>query len=143
VNESRRQLPVGALLAGAGGVVLVVSLFLHWYGDVTAFTIFEFNDLLLLLLGAAAIAAVAAEYVPRAPAVSSRVLLAVALLALFVVVSQLLNDPPAAVGREFGHSIGIWLALAGSALMVIGALLAYADISLAVEARPRQPRDGP
>ena len=31
--------------------------------------------------------------------------------------------------------VGIWLALAGSVLMVVGAVLAYARISLAVESR--------
>jgi outer membrane biosynthesis protein TonB len=90
------------------------------------------------------IAALAAGIGLGRPALSPGVALGLALLALFVVVSQLLNDPPAAVGRDFGHSIGIWLALVGSFLMVVGAVLAFADISLAVEARPRTaPPDEP
>jgi hypothetical protein len=132
------QVLIGPLVASLGAVVLVVSLFLDWYDDVSAFTVFEFNDLLLLLLGVATIASLAAAIGPT-PGVSPAALLAVALVALFVVVSQILNDPPAVSGPAGpGHAIGIWLALAGSALMVAGALLGYAQISLAVEARPRE-----
>jgi hypothetical protein len=132
------QVRIGPLVASLGAVVLVVSLFLDWYDDVSAFTVFEFNDLLLLLLGVATIASLAAAIGPT-PGVSPGALLAVALVALFVVVSQILNDPPAVTGPAGpGHAIGIWLALAGSAVMVVGALLGYAQISLAVEARPRE-----
>jgi hypothetical protein len=41
------------------------------------------------------------------------------------------------VGAGPDKDIGIWLALAGSALMVAGTVLSYAHISLAVETRPR------
>ena len=50
--------------------------------------------------------------------------------------TQVLNDPPAVAGGNGpGQEIGIWLALGGAALMVAGAVLATAHISLAVEPR--------
>ena len=65
--------------------------------------------------------------------------LAVAIFTVFVVASQVVNHPPAAAGEGGpGKDIGIWLALAGAALMVAGAVLGYARISLAVETRRRE-----
>jgi hypothetical protein len=62
-----------------------------------------------------------------------------ALVTIVIVLSQLVNDPPAIVASGRGHAVGIWLALGGAALMVVGALLAWAHISLAVDVRPRTP----
>ncbi len=61
-----------------------------------------------------------------------------ALFALGVVLTQLVNDPPAVAGADGpDRDIGIWLAVAGALLMAIGAFLATASISLAIE--PRRP----
>ena len=132
------QLAVGPLVAALGAVILIVSLFLDWYETFTGFTIFEFLDLLLLLLGLAMITALAAGMGLVRMAVPPGTTLAVALLTIFVVVSQLLNDPPAVIGPGPDKDIGIWLALSGSALMVAGAVLSSAHISLALETRPRE-----
>jgi hypothetical protein len=135
------QLAVGPLVAAVGAVLLIVSLFLDWYEGITGFTIFEFIDLLLLLLAVVTIASLAGGLglvqPPPPPAVS----LGVALFTVFVVVSQLINDPPvlalAGVGAP-DQDIGIWLALSGAALMVAGGVLGYASISLAFEPRSRE-----
>jgi hypothetical protein len=67
----------------------------------------------------------------------------VAAFTVLVVASQIVNHPPAAAGDGGpGKDIGIWLALAGAALMLVGAVLAYTRISLAVEAR-RRPGEPP
>ena len=51
-------------------------------------------------------------------------------------VTHFRDDPPAVAGHAGpGKDLGIWLALGGSGLMVIGAVLGYARISLAVESR--------
>ena len=50
------QIPIGALVAAIGGVLLIVSLALDWYGGLSGFTSFEFLDLLLVLLALVAIA---------------------------------------------------------------------------------------
>jgi hypothetical protein len=134
----RSQLPVGPLVAAVGAVLLVVSLFLDWYDQVTGFTVFEFLDLLLVMLALATIASLVGGLGLVRPAPSPGVSLAVAIFTVLVVASQVVNDPPAVAGEIGpGKEIGIWLALGGAGLMVAGAVLGYAHISLAVEARRR------
>jgi hypothetical protein len=135
--EPRRgKVPVGPLVATVGAVLLIVSLFLDWYDDFSGFTVFEFLDLLLVLMALATIYSLAGGLGLVRPAVSPGLSFAVAIFTVLVVLSQVVNDPPVGIGKE--HSIGIWLALGGAALMAVGGLLGYAQISLAVEARPRQ-----
>lgn len=137
-QPQRAQLPVGPLVAAVGAALLIVSLFLDWYDQLTGFTVFEFLDLLLVLLALATIASLVGGLGLVRPAPSPGVSLAVAIFTVLVVASQVVNDPPAVAGAIGpGKEIGIWLALAGAALMVVGAVLGYARISLAVEARRR------
>jgi hypothetical protein len=134
----QRPVPVGPLVASVGAVLLIVSLFLDWYEQITGFTVFEFLDLLLVLLALATIASLAGGLGLVRPAPSPAVSLAVAIFTVLVVLSQVVNDPPAVAGHVGpGKDIGIWLALGGAGLMVVGAVLGYARISLAVEARRR------
>ncbi|HLM08121.1 MAG TPA: hypothetical protein VK307_00325 [Thermoleophilaceae bacterium] len=138
------RVPVGPLVAACGAVLLVVSLFLDWYDGRTGFTVFEVIDLLLVAGALVIVAQLAGGLGLFRPAISPSVSLGVAVLTLIVVVSQIVNHPPAAVGVD--KEIGIWLALAGAAVMVAGAVLASAHISLAVEPRtaasPAPPRTG-
>ena len=53
------QLPIGPRVAAIGAVLLIVSLFLDWYEELTAFTVFEFLDLLLVGLAAVSLASLA------------------------------------------------------------------------------------
>ena len=53
------QIPIGPLLAATGGVLLIVSLWLDWYGGVLGFTAFEVWDLVLLVLGLLTLAGLA------------------------------------------------------------------------------------
>ena len=140
MNDQPRhaQLALGPLVAAAGAVLLIVSLFLDWYEDFSAFTVFEFNDLLLVILALATIAALAGGLGLARATFTPGIALAISVFTLLIVLSQVVNHPPAANGLE--KSIGIWLGLAGSAVMVAGAVLGYAHISLAVETRPRGPR---
>jgi hypothetical protein len=138
----QRQLALGPLVAAVGAVLLIVSLFLDWYEGITGFTVFEFIDLLLVLLAVATIVALAGGMGLFKPAPSPAVSLGVALFTIFVVLTQIINDPPAVVGpggRD--QDLGIWLALSGAALMVAGAVLGYASISLAFEPRQRAGAD--
>jgi hypothetical protein len=137
------QLSVGPLIAALGALLLIVSLFLDWYETFTAFTVFEFLDLLLLLLALATIFSLAGALGLTQPAVPPAVSLAVAIFTVLVVLSQILNDPPVIALGGPDKDIGIWLALSGSALMVAGAVLGYAHISLALETRPREGGSGP
>jgi hypothetical protein len=136
-TDPRADLPVGpaAVIAGAG--LLGVSLFLDWYDDFSAWTVFEIVDLLLLVLAAAALAGAADRLGLRArgaPGLGGA-LLGVSLAALVIVFVQVVNHPPAAFERD--AEIGQWLALGGAALMTAGALLTTVSIRVAVAPRDR------
>ena len=142
-----RRVDAGAAVAAIGAVLLLVSLFLDWYGDddgsdgVTAWTVFEVLDLLL-----AGIALVAIATFLRRAGVDRRLpdapLLVLGALALVVVVSQLVNDPPRLAGLEPQLESGAWLALAGAAVLLAGALMSVAKVSLAVSVEHRDPPPG-
>ena len=134
-----QHIPLGPLVASVGALLLLVSLFLDWYGQVTGWTVFEFVDLLLAGLALWALVGLASALgLVRLPD-TAPVVLAPALLALVVVVVQIVNHPPAVAGPAGpDKEIGIWLALGGAALMVAGAVLVTTHISLAVEARDRE-----
>lgn len=131
------QVPVGPLVAAVGALLLIVSLCLDWYEGSTGFTVFEFLDLLLVVLALLTLASLAVAvgflHTPLRPGTP----LVVSVLALLIVLSQLVNHPPAAL--ELDPDTGLWLALAGAALMVAGAVLSTTRIALAVEPRPRPP----
>ena len=132
------QLAIGPLVAAVGAIVLIVSLFLDWYEDLTGFTVFEFLDLLLTGLALMTLVSLAGALGAIRSPFGAGIPLAVAVLALVIVLTQVVNDPPAVAGpggRE--QDIGIWLALGGSALMVAGAVLATARIAISVEPRDR------
>lgn len=130
--EARNRL-VGVLLLGVGAMALLVSLFLDWYDPgLSAWTAFEVWDLVLAALALMALLAVASrlEFGARRP---DSWLLIPAIVAPVVVVAALLNHPPAAQGIDQDPTIGIWLALAGSLLMALGALATIARISVALD----------
>jgi hypothetical protein len=136
------DLPIGPFVAAIGAILLIVSLFLDWYEvDLEGFTVFEFLDLLLVLLALATIASLAGGLGLMRPAPSPSISFAVSLFTILVVLSQVLNDPPAVANGDAGKEIGIWLALGGAALMVVGSVLAYARISLVFETRSRRGAD--
>jgi hypothetical protein len=137
-----REIQLGPLVAAAGAVLLVVSLFLDWYDDFSGFTVFEVLDLVLAGLALAALVALAeAVGLLSAGPLRGGAALPLGAGALAIVASQLINHPPAGTGRDV--SIGLWLALGGSALIVGGSLLATAKISLAVGVERRERRRRP
>jgi hypothetical protein len=127
------RVPIGPLVAAVGAVLLIVSLGLDWYADLSGFNSFEVLDLLLVALALVALAVlVDALGLVRTP-LSPGTLLAVGVLALVIVLTQLLNHPPA--GYQDDVETGLWLGLGGAALMLAGAILATARIAIAVEPR--------
>lgn len=129
-----REIEAGPVLAAGGGVVVIVSLFLDWFGgggqDFTGWQAFETLDLVLAALGLTALAALALP--DRIPA---RVLPPVGVAAFVVVASQLINHPP--VGLDRDTEMGAWLALGGSLPMLVGGALSVARVSLAVNVAER------
>jgi hypothetical protein len=133
------KIPVGSVLAAVGSLLLIVSLFLHWYDGLTGWTVFEIVDLVLLSLALSTIFAIVAGSRLVKQDVSPSVMVIITLTTLVVVVTQILNDPPAVAGDTGPEQdIGLWLALGGAALMVAGALLSTTRVSLAVEPRRRE-----
>jgi hypothetical protein len=138
MNARPRQttIPLGPLIAAIGAVLLLVSLFLNWYEGLTAFTVFELVDIVLVVCALLIVLQLAGGMGLMKPPASPVVSLLVALFALGVVLTQLVNDPPAVAGGNGpDRDIGIWLAVAGAVLMATGAFLATANISLAIEPR--------
>ena len=150
----RRRISIGPLIGLGGALLLLVSLFLNWWEDATAFTVFEVLDLVLAGMALTAIISLAeamGAQLPSGAALGAPLALPLGLLALLIVLTQLVNDPPLIVGTDRGPDIGIWLALAGALLIVGGSLLSVARISLALDLERREgtagreppPADGP
>jgi hypothetical protein len=129
------HIPIGSLVAAVGGVLLIVSLGLDWYGELSGFNSFEFLDLLLVLLALVTLAILAADLGLLRTPLRSGTPLVLGVVALVVVLSQLINHPPAGIGDDV--ETGLWLGLAGAALMLAGAILSTARIAIAVEPRTR------
>jgi hypothetical protein len=135
-----RKIEAGPLIALLGAVVLLVSLFLDFYDPgLTAWRVFEFLDLLLAALAITAGLAAASLAGAPVPAIDARVLGYAALAALVIVIATLLNHPPA-VSDTADPALGLWLALAGSALMAVGALLSTARVHVTLNVENRRTR---
>ncbi len=127
-----RRIDTGILVAAAGAVLLLVSLWLHWYApELSAWETFEAWDIVLAAVAVYTLVVAAAElgwwHGPR-PGLK---LLPVTIAVLLVVVVSLVNEPPAANGRDLES--GAWVALVGALLMAAGAVLSEARISLSFQ----------
>jgi hypothetical protein len=161
-----RRPRLGDWIAGVSGAVLVGALFLDWYrvdsleieqrsgaargpveipdGTVTAWQAFSVVDVLLLVVGLAAVAVVVVAATQRTPAVPIAVDSLVALLALIGLVvvltrvasvpeESLIDDLPAGVtvtDMDVTRLFGAWLGLAATAGALAGALVAMRDEGL-------------
>lgn len=141
-----RRLDAGVVVAALGALLLLVSLFLDWYGrddreGVSGWTVFEAIDLLLAAVALLALSTVLsrAGIERRLPEVS---LLLLGSIALAVVFSQIVHDPPRLAGLGPELKVGAWLALAGAALLTAGAVMSIARVSLALSVEHRAPRPG-
>ncbi len=132
------RIDTGAIAVAVGAIVLVVSLFLHWFHPaLTGWDSFEVLDLLLAVLALLCLAAVLPGVTGAARAdagVRPEWLPWLGLGALLIVVEALIDHPPAAGGRSIAG--GAWVALAGAALMGVGGLLRIARVSLVITLRP-------
>jgi hypothetical protein len=129
------HIPVGPLVAAIGGILLIVSLGLDWYGEFSAFTSFEVLDLLLLLLALVTLGLLAVALGLLRTPFRAGTGLVVGVTAVVIVLSQLINHPPA--GIDLDEGTGLWLGLGGSVLMLAGAVLSTARIAISVEPRGR------
>jgi hypothetical protein len=132
------RLDLRTLLTGIGALLLLVALFLDWYGPpgegsgITAWQSFELVDVLLAALALATLYAILADHsaraVPRLPIEIGRI---GGIAALVLIVVSMIDSPPLLVFQTPGHAleVGIWLALAGAVLMTLGSLLGRVRVS--------------
>lgn len=129
-----RRLRVGEWLVGVSGLVLLVSLFVPWYDGRTGWESLGLLDVLLAVVGLAALAvpvATAAYRVPALPLALQSLTALIAVVTLVCVFARVLNLPDWASDREWG----LWLALLATAGVVIGGLLAMRDERRSPEGR--------
>lgn len=135
-----RRIDAGEVLAALGGLLVFVALFLEWFAGASAWEAFEALDLVIAVLALVAVAAAVASAMGSAFAVSPRALPWIGALLLAIVVVQLIEPPPVFAGGDPERDAGAWLALAGSALVLLGGVLRAARISVTVSVGPRDAR---
>jgi hypothetical protein len=134
-----RRLRVGEWITALAGLVLLVSLFLPWYGepDATAWEALAVND---LLLAACALFAVALPFVtamqpaPAVPIFLDALVTLAGMIASVLVLVRVGFLPDGADTRE----AGLWLALAGALGAAVGGGISMRDERLS---RPGRPTD--
>lgn len=158
------------LVAGLGGVVLLVSLFLVWYGidvparsdefapqseltleitEITGGTGWRAFTVIDIVLAAAALLAIgvlvitAVSQGPAKPVAIAVIATTVCLLAVLLVIFRLLDPPGAEVaGLELpiGLRSGAWVGLAGALIAFVGSFGALKDESTPGAVAPDVPR---
>jgi hypothetical protein len=125
-----RRLRAGEWLAGVSGLVLLVALFLPWYGDDagsrTGWESLGALDVVLAVVALSALAipvVTALERVPAVPLAHQSLTTLVGLLAVVLVLIRVLNMPDWAAEREWG----LWVALAATLGIAGGGLVAMRD----------------
>ena len=131
-----RRLRVGEYAVGACGVLLLVALFLPWYGpdSATGWEAFSILDVILVLLALAAISVpvvTATHRVPAMPLAVESLTALFGMLAVILVLIRVLNLPGDADGRE----IGLWLGLLATLGIAAGALSGMRDERLSPQGR--------
>jgi hypothetical protein len=133
------RLTTGDMIAGVGGIVLLISLFLPWYGasaggfsiDANGWEVLGFIDILLFLIAVVAIAIVAARATGNLPAEvpAAVVLLAAGALGVLLVLYRIVDIPGSDVPDEvdLSRKIGIFIALIGAAAVAYGGWRANAE----------------
>lgn len=134
-----RRFEVGPILVAFGAIGLLVSLFMDWYGPLTAWEAFEVVEVLLAALAVAALVIAAGLLMPDLEYVERRWLPLIVLGVAVLVAAELVNPPPAA-GEE-PLDAGAWLAFGAAIVMLAGAVLSFGRVSVAVAVEGRELRE--
>ena len=134
-----RRFEVGPILVALAALVLLVSLFLDWYGPLTAWDAFEVVEVLLAALAVTALVIAVGQVAPDLDYLERRWLPAVVLAIALLVAAEMINPPPAAGDEELG--VGIWLAFGAAIVMFIGSVLTFGRVRFAVSVEGRQVRE--
>jgi CDP-diglyceride synthetase len=134
-----RRFEVGPILVALGAILLLVSLFLDWYGPLSAWEAFEVVEVLLAGLAIAALIVATGQLVPDVEWGERRWLPAIVLAVAVLVAAELVDPPPAAGAEQLEQ--GAWLAFAAALVMLSGAVLTLGRISFAVSVEGRELRE--
>jgi hypothetical protein len=134
-----RRFEVGPILVALGAIVLLVSLFLDWYGPLNAWEAFEVVEVLLTGLAIGALVVAVGQLAPEIEVGSRRWLTPLVAAAALLVAVELVDPPPAAGAEELEQ--GAWLAFAGALIMLAGAVLTVGRISFAIAVEGREVRE--
>lgn len=144
-----RRLRAGEWIAGLSGIALLVSLFLPWYEGVlscpgggagcsheqlSAWDTLAVTDVLLALIAAFAVLVwivTATQRVAALPLALDGMLTLFGLVGILLVLFRVLSLPGEATGRDWA----LWLGLAASIGIVVGAWLAMRDERLSTPGR--------
>jgi hypothetical protein len=125
-----RRLRAGEWVVGIAGLVLLLALFLQWYGDEagsrTGWQSLGALDIVLALVALSALAipiVTALHRVPAVPLAHQSLTSLVGWLAVVLVLIRVLNMPDWAAGREWG----LWVALGAAIGVAAGGMLAMRD----------------
>jgi len=125
-----RRLRAGEILLAISGLMLLVSLFLPWYGtageELSGWDALGVVDVILALVALSAISvfvATARMRVAAVPIALDALVTLLGLIGLVLMLFRVLSLPGEATGRE----IGLWLALAGVLGIVVSATLSMRD----------------
>jgi hypothetical protein len=122
-----RRLSYGAVAAGAGGLILILSLFLDWAGGFSGWSTFDFIDIVLFVIGLLAIGFAVLEVTGAAvnlPVDRVRALTIIGIIATTIVVSFFI---------ESDQQIGVVLAALAAIAILVGGILAERSPHLALE----------
>jgi hypothetical protein len=131
-----RRFEVGPILVALGALVLLVSLFLDWYGALTAWDAFEVVEVLLGSLAVAALVIAVGQLLPDLEYVERRWLPIVVLAVAVLVVAEIIDPPPAAGGED--PATGAWLAFGSALVMILGTILTFGRLRFAVSVEGRE-----
>jgi hypothetical protein len=134
-----RRFEVGPILVALGAILLLVSLFLDWYGPLSAWEAFEVVEVLLAGLAITALILAVGQLVPDLGWGERRWLPPIVVVTALLVAAELVDPPPAAGAEELEQ--GVWLAFAAVLVMLAGAVLSVGRISFAVAIEGRETRE--
>ena len=133
-----RRFDIGPLIVALAALVLLVSLFLDWYGGRSAWDAFELADVVLAGLALAALVTAAGLVTDTVAFVDRRWLPVLTGTAALIVIAQLLSPPPTVGGAD--PQEGAWLAFAAVLVMLAGTVVSMARVSFSVAIEGREPR---
>ena len=133
-----RRFDIGPLIVAVGSLVLLVSLFLDWYGGESAWGAFEVADVLLAALALAALVTAVGMIAADVAVLDRRWLLGIVLAAVVLVVAELISPPP--VVGDADPQEGAWLAFGAALVMLVGTALSLGRVSFSFAIEGREPR---